>query len=957
MAHFLDRIFGDPSQKKLKRLRLVVDQINSLEPDLEKLTDKQLTERSLDLKKRLLAELGYSDNLPAITPDLHKKEQVVLNKHAAEGFALVREAAKRALGQRHFDEQLLAGLVLHEGGISEQRTGEGKTLSATLPSYLNALIGRGVHVVTVNDYLAKRDAGWMGQVHDLLGLRVACLNHDASFVFSRENWQEENAGEAPTNEDPGDSNNPGLNLKPCSRQEAYAADITYGTNAEFGFDYLRDNMAPAPIHLRQRPLYFCLIDEVDSILIDEARTPLIISAPAEESTDLYVQFAQLVRRLANEDYNLDEKERAVRINDSGILKMQQALKVENLYSGENIQLVHHLEEALKAEYLFKRDKDYVVRDGEIVIVDEFTGRLMPGRRYSEGLHQAIEAKEGVHVQRESDTLATISIQNYFRLYMKRSGMTGTAKTEEEEFIKMYGMEVVVIPTHREMIRRDQTDKVYVSEKAKFAAIIDDIKHRQEKKQPVLVGTISVAKNEQLSQILEKSGIKHEILNAKNHEREAGIIANAGKPGAVTLATNMAGRGTDIMLGGAPPEKADQEAFAAWERDREIALEAGGLAVIGSERHESRRIDNQLRGRSGRQGEPGESIFYVAMDDDLMRIFGGDWMKNFLERSSMPDDVPIQNSLVSRSIEQAQKRVEGNNFDIRKHVVQYDDVMNRHRDTVYTLRQKVMSACGPEGNDAATVEAKSLKDEVTGMIKRLAKKIAERHLVGERFDWKIDEAVNETRELAPMKQEDGQRLADILRAAHDAPAAAKLIEEGLLSRYEEKERQHTEAEQRLLERVVMLRTIDALWVEHLNVMNDLRQGIGLQSVAQQDPLIVYQQRGYERFQHLLAAIDAEVVRQLLHLTKVEPELPPAANLEKAELSGGDESAATGLVDQNKVKRAVNTAEQAVSVSVRRVSDKLQRAGTESSSSTSATKVGRNDPCPCGSGLKYKKCHGK
>jgi preprotein translocase subunit SecA len=948
MAHFLDRILGDPSQKKLKRLRLVVDQIGALEPELEKLSDKQLKERSLDLKSRIQKDLGYQDELPEISKDIHKKEQTVLDKHAPEAFALVREAAKRTLGQRHFDEQLLAGLVLHEGGIAEQRTGEGKTLSATLPSYLNALVGRGSHVVTVNDYLAKRDAGWMGQVHNALGLTVACLNHDSSFIFSTETVEE---------------GQPTENLRPCSRQEAYAADITYGTNAEFGFDYLRDNMAPAPIHLRQRPLYFCLIDEVDSILIDEARTPLIISAPAEESTDLYSQFAQIVRRLGTDDYTLDEKERAVRISDTGIHKMQQALHIDNLYDNEHIQLVHHLEEAMKAEFLFQKDKDYVVREGEIVIVDEFTGRLMPGRRYSEGLHQAIEAKEGVHVQRESDTLATISLQNYFRLYLKRAGMTGTAKTEEEEFIKMYGMEVVVIPTHREMIRRDQTDKVYVSEEAKFKAIIEDVRERQAKGQPVLIGTISVAKNEQLGQFLEKAGIQHEILNAKNHEREAGIIANAGKPGSVTLATNMAGRGTDIMMGGSPPEKNDSEAFAKWEADRQIALEAGGLTVIGSERHESRRIDNQLRGRSGRQGEPGESVFYVSLDDDLMRIFGGDWLKGFMQKTKVPEDIPIQNSLVSRSIEQAQKRVEGNNFDIRKHVVQYDDVMNRHRDTVYKLRSRIMRACGPDGSDATSLEASTLKDEVMTMIDRLAKKIVGRYFVGEKFDWQIDEAVAEVKQIAPLSNNATSQLETILKDATDTKQAVELIKNGLVGRYGDKEKAHTPNEQRLLERLVMLRTIDALWVEHLNVMNDLRQGIGLQSVAQQDPLIVYQQRGYERFQHLLAAIDVEVVRQLMHLVKAEsPNLPPALNTEQAELTGGDEATAeTALSPETnsitEVKRAVAAADQAVNVTVRRVADKLQSAGTESTTTSSAAKVGRNDPCPCGSNRKYKHCHGQ
>ncbi|MFA5810235.1 MAG: preprotein translocase subunit SecA, partial [Thermoleophilia bacterium] len=535
MAHFLDKLLGDPNAKTIKRLRGIVDQINALEAALEQLSDADLLARSKKLRERIQTELGYADllkekkELPKVTPDLKKQEQAVLDAAAPEAFALVREGAKRTLGQRHFDVQLIAGLVLHEGNITEQRTGEGKTLSATTAVYLNALVGRGSHVITVNDYLARRDAGWMGQIYDFLGLSVSVITHDQSFKFSREALKAENEGEAPANEDPSDANNPADNMVACSRQEAYRSDITYGTNNEFGFDYLRDNMAPAPIYLRQRPLYFAVVDEVDSILIDEARTPLIISAPAEESGDDYAKFAQLVPRLHPTDYTVDEKDRAVSLTDEGMAKMARWLNVENIYEDANIMLVHHLEEALKAQYLFILDKDYVVREGEVLIVDQFTGRLMPGRRYSEGLHQAIEAKEGVHVQRESDTLATISFQNFFRLYSKLSGMTGTAKTEEEEFLKLYDMEVIVVPTHRDMIRKDHADMVYVDEAAKFDAIIETIKERREKQQPLLIGTISVAKNEHLSKQLGKAGIPHEILNAKNHEKEAAIISKAGMP--------------------------------------------------------------------------------------------------------------------------------------------------------------------------------------------------------------------------------------------------------------------------------------------------------------------------------------------------------------------------------------------------------------------------------------------
>lgn len=960
MANFLDKFFGDPNARTIKRLQVVVEEINSFEPEIEHLTDTQLKERTLKLKHQIKEELGDP-----------KDDHDILTKHQAEAFALVREAAKRTLGQRHFDVQLMSGLVMHEGNVSEQKTGEGKTLSATLAIFLNALAGRGAHVITVNDYLARRDAGWMGQVYDFLGLSVGCIVHDQSFLFSRTKFEDESAGEAPANEDPSDDNNPTHNLVNCSRQEAYRADITYGTNNEFGFDYLRDNMAPAPKYLRQRPLYYAVVDEVDSILIDEARTPLIISAPAEESGDRYDQFAQLAKRLTAEDYVVDEKEKAVRISDSGVQKIQQWLNTDNLYEEDNVLLVHHLDEALKAEYLFTRDKDYVVKDGEVLIVDEFTGRLMPGRRYSEGLHQAIEAKENVHVQRESDTLATVSFQNFFRLYNKLAGMTGTAKTEEEELIRLYNMEVVVVPTNRDIIRKDHSDKIYVSETAKFNAIIEDVRERQDNGQPVLLGTISVAKNEQLSKLMTKAGIPHEMLNAKNHEREAGIVANAGAPGAITLATNMAGRGTDIVLGGSPPEKEDQKAYAEWEKRRQIVLQSGGLAVVGSERHESRRIDNQLRGRAGRQGEPGESIFYVSMDDDLMRVFGGDKLKGLMEKTRMPEDIPIQNSIVSRSLEQAQKRVEGHNFDIRKHVVQYDDVMNKHREALYAKRKTVMEALGPEGNDPKAPKVNELKGLVRQMIHNQVENTGRRYLVKDKLNWDVEQLIKELSEIAPLKAEDQEKLKSTLEKTDSHQDALQIIRDGFMARYEQKEKEHTEYEQRLLERAVALRAIDSLWVEHLNVMQELRQGVGLQAIAQHDPLVVYQQRGFEQFQQLMSTIERETVRQLMHLTRVSREEAERRAQEAGQapkqliLQGASEEDAGGSAG---IRNASLSAEQQaqvqqsdVNITIRKVSDKLAAEGAAGSGAdsnrTAGQKVGRNDPCPCGSGKKYKKCHGR
>ncbi|PIQ80402.1 MAG: preprotein translocase subunit SecA, partial [Parcubacteria group bacterium CG11_big_fil_rev_8_21_14_0_20_41_14] len=651
MMSFIDKILGDPGDKHIKKkLNPLVEKINSLEKEFQSKSDDQLKAVTEELR----SELKNGKTLDQILP---------------RAFAAVREAAKRTLGMRHFDVQLIGGMVLNQGDIAEMRTGEGKTLVATLATYLNALEGKGAHVVTVNDYLARRDAVWMAQVYDFLGLSVGVIQHEKSYLY-------DNSVKAASDEiaDPAtlmveiDYDH----LRPASRKEAYQADITYGTNNEFGFDYLRDNMVSKVEQMVQRPFNFAIVDEVDSILIDEARTPLIISAPDNRPIDLYYKYAKLVKQLKeNEDYNIDEKMRSSTLSEQGIKKMEQWLGVENIYTDAGLDSVHHIEQALKANTLFEKDKDYVEQDNEIIIVDEFTGRLMQGRRYSEGLHQAIEAKEGVEIKRESRTLATITFQNYFRLYPKLAGMTGTAKTEEEEFRRIYNLDVYVIPTNKPIERLDHQDRVYKSSKGKYEALVREIKKRQDKGQPVLVGTISIEQNEEFSEILRHAGVKHEILNAKNHEREAEIIAQAGAKSSVTLATNMAGRGVDIVLGGAP-------------FDKELAVEVkrlGGLHVLGTERHEARRIDNQLRGRSGRQGDPGSSQFFISVEDDLMRIFGSDRIKNMMNRLGVPEDMPIENKMVSRAIESAQKKVEGNNFDIRKHVVQYDDVMNMHRESI------------------------------------------------------------------------------------------------------------------------------------------------------------------------------------------------------------------------------------------------------------------------------------
>lgn len=793
MRQFLTKIFGDPQAKIVKRLRKKVASVNALASKYEKLSDSELKKQTAELKKQLESKKTLDDILP-------------------DAFAVVREAASRSLKMRHFDVQLIGGMALHEGNVAEMKTGEGKTLVATLPTYLNALTGKGVHVVTVNDYLAQRDAGWMGPVYDFLGMSVGVVIPDQSFIYDP-NFENE------AHDDPRMKK-----LKPCTRKEAYAADITYGTNNEFGFDYLRDNMVNEVEELRQRELNFAIVDEVDSILIDEARTPLIISAPSSDSGNNYASFSAIAKKLVPNDYVLDEKRHAVNLTDEGVEKVEKLLGVSNFYAPENVRSVYHMNQALRAQTLFKRDKNYVVTvDKQVVIVDEFTGRLMNGRRYNEGLHQAIEAKEGVPVLQESMTLATISFQNYFRLYNKLSGMTGTAYTEAEEFQQIYGLDVVQIPANKQMIREDKTDMIFKTEVGKFKAIVETVKEYNKLGRPVLIGSVSIEKNEALSKALTKAGVKHQTLNAKNNESEASIIAKAGQKGAVTLATNIAGRGTDIVL------------------DAEVK-ELGGLVVIGSERHESRRIDNQLRGRCGRQGDPGLTQFYVSTEDDLMRIFQGDRIRTLMDRLGVDEVTPIQNKAVSKTLENAQKKVEGFNFDARKNVVQYDNVMNRHRRAVYTIRRNILL-----GGDIST--------EVKQMIEEEARFLA---AFGVKENPKF---AAEFEAIIPVAGE----ILKKMEAAKDKERVEIAVDESAKV-YASKETEVGEELMRKVEREVYLQVLDTLWMRHLENMQHLREGIHLRGIGQRDPLVEYRQEAQRLFEELQATKRQEVVRALMHLVK-------------------------------------------------------------------------------------------
>ncbi len=796
MRKLFKRVLGDPQVKTIKRLRKRTKEINALDDKYKKMPDEKLRAQSSELRARLTK----GESLDAILPD---------------AFAVVREAATRVLGQRHFDVQLIGGMVLHEGNVSEMKTGEGKTLVATLAVYLNGLTEKGVHVVTVNDYLAQRDAGWMGQIYSFLGLSTAVIIADESYIYDPDFTNDKHDDER------------FRHLRPATRQEAYNSDITYGTNNEFGFDYLRDNMVREEDQLRQRDLHYAIVDEVDSILIDEARTPLIISAPAVTSGNAYAQFTKIVRQLKVDDhYEVDEKRKSVILTDDGVEKVEKIIGISNLYSSDNIRTIYHLEQALKAQALFKRDKDYVVtREGEVVIVDEFTGRLLPGRRYNEGLHQAIEAKEGVEVQEESMTLATISFQNYFRLYEKLAGMTGTAMTESEEFHQIYKLDVVEVPANRLLVRKDRPDRIYKSESAKFKAITREVKLLHARGQPVLLGTASIEKNEQIGHMLTTANIPHQVLNAKNNERAAATVAKAGEIGAVTLATNIAGRGTDIVLG-------------------EGVKELGGLFVLGSERHESRRIDNQLRGRSGRQGDPGVTQFFVSTEDDLMRIFGGERIASVMDRLRVDDNVPIENRMISRSLEAAQKKVEGFNFDQRKNVVEYDDVMNRHRKATYAMRKEILKQT-------------DISKRIKAYIEEEAQAIAASTLAN------TDEYEDVVKEVFPFDDATLDRLFDT-----EADKFGKVLQSEAGKLYAARTTAFTPDVMRKVERDIFLQILDNLWMQHLENMDHLREGIHWISVGQRDPLVEYRRQGQHLFEGMQITLRREVVRALFHAQPVD-----------------------------------------------------------------------------------------
>ncbi len=869
MFGILRKLIGTKNDREISRLLPIVERVNSLENDMGRLSDSQLKDKTTEFRGRLQNGETLDDLLP-------------------EAFAVAREASRRVLKMRHFDVQVLGGIVLHEGKIAEMKTGEGKTLVATLPVYLNALEGRGVHIVTVNDYLAKRDAQWMGPLYDFLGMSVGIIVHG---------------------------------LTDEQRQESYNSDITYGTNNEFGFDYLRDNMKYELSQFTQRELNFAIVDEVDSILIDEARTPLIISGPSEESTDKYYKIDKIIPKLQKEaDYTVDEKARTAILTEEGNIKVERLLGAGNLYDPSNIELVHHVLQGLKAHTLFKRDVDYVVKDGEVIIVDEFTGRLMPGRRWSDGLHQAVEAKEGVKIASENQTLATITFQNYFRMYKKLAGMTGTAETEAEEFAKIYNLDVLVIPTNRPMIRVDHPDVIYKTENGKFNAAIREIEELNKKGQPVLVGTISIEKSEHLSSLLRKKGIKHSVLNAKYHEKEAEIIVQAGRSGSVTIATNMAGRGTDIILGGNPtaiakdmlrdkPDHTQEEWEAALTEaekkcaaDKEKVLSLGGLHILGTERHEARRIDNQLRGRSGRQGDPGFTRFYLSLEDDLMRIFGSDRISGLMDKLGMEEDIPIENRMVSKAIENAQKRVEAQNFDIRKHLLEYDDVMNKQRTEIYAFRKEIL-----HGGD-------NLRQRIISMVDEIVEELLAIYCPEDtRFsEWDVKGlkdsifgifsiAVDELPEVIESLRE--KLLTDIKRA------------------YSNKEDEVGQEMLRYLEKVIVLQIVDSQWKDHLLAMDHLKEGIGLRGYGQRDPLVEYKREAFDMFSEMSGRISTEIVSRLFKIQ----------------------------VQRNQ--------EESVRKQERRVSLNYNRGeGGPAQPVTKGKKTGRNEPCPCGSGKKYKKCCG-
>ena len=889
MLKFLNK-FLDVNAKELKKLQPVVEQINRREPAMRKLKEKDFPAMTASFRERLAGGETLDDLLP-------------------EAFALIREAIWRVVGERAYDVQLMAAICLHQGRIAEQKTGEGKTLSAAIAAYLNGLTGQGVHVVTVNDYLARRDTGWYGEALNFAGLSLGCIVHDQAFILN------------PEYEQKGQNDERLRHLEPVERKQAYRADITYGTNNEFGFDYLRDNMVFSLDQQTQRGHHFAIVDEVDSILIDEARTPLIISAPDTEPTQKYYHFARLIKELdAERDYVIDEKLKTASLTEYGVRKVERKLGVKNLYE-KDFDTIHHIENALKAKTLFLKDRDYVVKDDQVVIVDEFTGRLMFGRRWSDGLHQAVEAKEGVKIQQESITLATISFQNYFRMYQKLAGMTGTAATEAEEFEKIYGLETIVVPTNKPMIRVDHPDLVYKNVRAKYAAVVKEIEQCFRRGQPVLVGTNSIEKNEIIAKLLERKGIPHKVLNAKRHEQEAGIIAEAGRLKSVTVATNMAGRGVDIVLGGTKEER-DKK---SWQEEHQKVIKLGGLHVIGTQRHESRRIDNQLRGRAGRQGDPGSSRFFVSLEDDIMRLFGGERIANLMEMLKIPESQPIENKLVSKAIEQAQTKVEGFNFDMRKRVVEYDDVMNKQREIIYQKRKQVLAAAGKK--------TQKLKNQIKEAIKARVANLVALHIVSDLPAGKVgnqtfecDQIVTGFCEILPLDIGSQRKLKADLGKIKEQTKMIDFLMRIIDRAYEQREKQVGMELMRQMENFVFLQAIDHFWIQHLDAMEDLREGVALRGYAQQDPLVEYKKEAFSSFEDLMSSIDREVAGRIFRVQVAQPLVPPQMMQTNIDVQDG-----IGLTDKPTV------------ATPRPVAQRRKK------------KIGRNDPCWCGSGKKWKKCH--
>ncbi len=915
MFEFLSK-FLDSNLRELKKLEFVVQDINNLEPEMQKLKDGDFKKQTEKLKK----ELNQGKKLDNILPP---------------AFALAREAIKRVVGERAFDVQLMAAIVLHQGKVAEQKTGEGKTLSAVIAAYLNALTGNGVHIITVNDYLARRDAGWYGPALDFLGLSVGCIIHEKGFLLDLK-YQDKNAQDERL-----------AHLRATDHKGAYKADITYGTNNEFGFDYLRDNMVSDLQEYSQQGHHFAIVDEVDSILIDEARTPLIISAPDMEPTQKYYQFSGLIKELsADTDYVIDEKLKTANLTEHGIIKVEKKLGIKNLYE-KDFDTIKHIENALKAKTLFLRDREYVVKEDKVIIVDEFTGRLMHGRRWSEGLHQAVEAKENVHIQQESRTLATISFQNYFRMYQKLAGMTGTAATEAEEFKKIYKLETVVVPTNKPVVRKDKGDMIYKTTRAKYTAVVDEVEKKNQKNQPVLIGTTSIGKNEMLHSLLTRRKVPHQVLNAKQHEKEAMIIARAGRPGAVTLATNMAGRGVDIVLGGAyPDDRKSKKAMLEWQKHHDQVIKAGGLHVIGTERHESRRIDNQLRGRSGRQGDPGSSRFYVALDDDIMRIFGGDQVAKLMTAFKMPENVPLEHPMVSRAIKQAQVKVEGFNFDARKHVVEYDDVMNKQREIIYGRRRKILEM----KKNAFELKEKilnSLDLEMTVMVNahlNAQGQVARKKLIAE-FIF-----------LIPFDPRSQKSMSQQFNKMTDQAKITQFLQQVVHKTYRSREKQLGNETMRQIEKFVTLTTMDKLWMDHLDANDDLREGIGLRSYAQRDPLVEYKKESFDMFEKLLSNIDWEINHRIFRIQPIDkprPIIVPGMIQTNIDAQDG-----MGLKSESSYqKQAAKVAQVAAPQTV--IAPNVQNRNPQT-----GKKIGRNDPCWCGATntktgnpIKYKKCHGR